>query len=83
VACAGEDVLGGLRARRVAISAGRDGPVLLRVGDELVAIGAAGTLLTGVDGRRRVVRDDRAVFPAEVGPHWLEDAETQVLAISA
>jgi len=83
VACAGDDVLGGLRARRVTISDDRDGPLLLRIGDELVALGANGALLTGPDGRRRAVRGDRAVFPAESGPHWLEDDQTAVLSISA
>jgi len=83
VACEGDDVLGGLKARRVAISADRDGPLLLRLGDELVALGADGALLTGPDGRRRVVHGERMAFPAEPGPHWLEDHETAVLAISA
>jgi hypothetical protein len=82
VACEGDDVLGGLKAGRVAISAGRDGPLLLRVGDELVALDADGALLTGPDNRRRAVRGDRVAFPAEPGPHWLEDHETAVLAIS-
>jgi PHP domain len=83
VACEGYDVLGGLRARRVAISADRDGPLLLRLGDELVALGADGALLTGPDGRRRVVAGERMTFPAEPGPHWLEDHQSAVLAISA
>jgi len=82
VACEGDDVLGGLSAGRVAISAERDGPLLLRLGDELVALDADGALLTGPDGRRRVVHGDRASFPAEAGPHWLEDGQTAVLAIS-
>lgn len=83
VACEGDDVLGGLRARRVAISANRDGPLLLRLGDELVALGADGALLTGPDNRRRVVHGDRVAFSAEPGPHWLEDQQTAVLAITA
>ena len=82
VACDGEDVLGGLRARRVSISADRDGPLLLRLGDELVAHGADGAILTGPDGRRRPVHGERMAFPAEPGPHWLEDHRTAVLAIS-
>jgi len=61
VACKGDDVLGGVSAGRVAISADRDGPLLLRLGDELVALDAEG---------------------AEPGPHWLEDDQTAVLAIS-
>jgi len=83
VGCEGDDVLGGLRSRRVAVSASPTGPLLLRVADHLVALGADGTLLTGPDGRRRVVYGDRAVFPAGSGPHWLEDGDTRVLAISA
>ena len=82
VACEGDDVLGGLRAGRVAISADRGGPLLLRLGDELVALGAEGALLTDPDGRRRVVHGDLATFPAAPGPHWLEDHNTAVLAIS-
>jgi hypothetical protein len=83
VACEGDDVLGGLRARRVSISADRNGPLLLRLGHELIALGADGALLTGPDGRRRVVRGERMTFPAEPGPHWLENHETAVLAVSA
>ena len=82
VACEGDDVLGGLRAGRVAISAVRDGPLLLRLGDELVALGADGALLTGPDGLRRLVHGERASFPAAPGPHWLEDHQSAVLAIS-
>ena len=82
VACEGDDVLGGLRAGRVAISADPDGPLLLRLGDELVAVGADSALLTGPDGRRRMVHGDRATFPAAPGPHWLEDHQSAVLAIS-
>src|SRR6202012_5872305 len=37
-------------AGRGAIWAGRDGPVLLRTGDELVAVDADGTVLAGPDG---------------------------------
>jgi hypothetical protein len=83
VACAGDDVLGGLRAGRVSISAAPNSPLLLRIGDELVALGADGAVLTGPDGRRRVVHGERASFPAEPGPHWLETPETAVLSISA
>lgn len=82
VACAGDDVLGGLRAGRTAISARYDAPLLLRVGDELVALGADGTLLTGHDGRRLPVRGDMAKFPGFDGPHWLEGHDTEVIAIT-
>ncbi len=40
-------VLAGLGAGRVAISARRDGPVLLRCGGELLAVDAEGTTLAG------------------------------------
>lgn len=83
VQCEDDDVLGGLRAGRVSISSSMDGPLLLRVGDELIALAADGALLTGMDGRRRVVRGDRAAFAAAGGPQWLEDHETRVLTISA
>jgi hypothetical protein len=82
VQCAGGDVLDGLRAGRTAITAQPDGPLLLRVGDELLALGAEGLLLTDPAGRRRVVTTDPATFRAAPGPHWLEDARTAVRAIS-
>lgn len=81
VACRGGDVLAGLSAGRAAISAGYDAPVLVRVGGELHALDAEGTFLTGPAGRRVPVRSARARFAAEDGPHWLEDAETAVIAI--
>jgi len=82
VACQGDDVLGGLRARQVSISSDRDGPLLLRVGDELVALGADGAVLTGPDRQRHLVRGERVAYPAGPGPHWLEDHRCAVLAIS-
>jgi hypothetical protein len=75
--------LDALRAGRVALTAGPDAvPALLRVGDELHAVGADGALLTGPDGRRVPVRGDRWSAPAGDGPYWLEDGDTRVLAIS-
>lgn len=75
-------VLGALRAGRTALSASLDGPVLLRVEDELVAVGADGTFLVDMAGRRRPVRGDRARFPAAPGPHRLETPLAAVLAIT-
>lgn len=89
-------VLDGLRTGRVAVSAGppaagagpgpgsagRDEPVLLRVGDELVAVAADGLLLSGPDTRRTRVRGDLATFPATPGPHWLEDDDTTIAALT-
>jgi hypothetical protein len=80
-------VLAGLRAGRTAIGATPRGPVLLRVDDSVVALGADGTLLVDVTGRRRPVRGSPARFPAALpardGPHWLEDDRAQILAICA
>jgi hypothetical protein len=85
VACESDQpaaVLDGLRAGRTALAAGVDEPVLLRVDDELVAIGADGTLLTDPYGRRRVVRGETARFPGAPGPHLLETPLAEVVAIS-
>src|SRR5215813_7905211 len=76
------DVLSGIAAGRVAVSAGRQGPVLLRVGDELVACEADGAILTGPGGPQCRVRGDRASFPAEEGYHRLTDPSGATLAIA-
>ena len=65
------DLLAAVAAGRVAISADRDGPVLVRTGDELVAVGADGTVLAGPDGLVGRVRGDRARFRGEPGCHRL------------
>jgi hypothetical protein len=58
-------------------------PVLLRVGDELVADRADGAVLVDADGRRRRVLGERAVFrtPGR-SPFRLESADRRLLAIS-
>ena len=76
-----DDVLGGVAAGRTAVSADPTGPVLLRLGDELIAVGADGLLLTGFDAGRRGVTGDRAVLPAGEGPWWLEDDQMRVQAL--
>jgi hypothetical protein len=76
-------VLDALRAGRVAVSGTPTGPVLLPVDGELVAVHAEGALLTGLDGRRQVVRGDLARAPAGPGVRWLEDHRGTVLAIAA
>jgi len=75
-------VLDGLRAGRVAISAERDGPVLLRHDGELVAVQADGTVLAGPGGPCARVRGDRARLPGAAGPHRLLDASGAVLALT-
>ena len=62
------DLLAAIGAGRVAISAGRDGPVLVRAEDELIAVGADGTVLAGLDGPLRRVRGELARFPGCAGP---------------
>jgi hypothetical protein len=81
VACADGDVLGGLAAGRVSVSAGRDGPLLLRLGDELLALDGDCTALVCMDGRRTTVHGDRAVFTGHDGPHLLEADDRTVLAL--
>ncbi len=75
-------LLGGLRAGRTAISATRDGPVLLRVGGELVAADAEGTILAGPDGPFALVRDALARFPGAAGCHRLIDVTGATLALT-
>jgi hypothetical protein len=83
VACADGDVLGGLAAGRTAISVGYDAPLLLRVGDELVAIGADAAMLVCPDGRRSPVRGERASFAGHPEPHLIELDDRTVLSIAA
>jgi PHP domain len=75
-------VLAALAAGRTAVSAGRDGPVLLRVGDELVASAADGTVLAGPDGPKARVRGPLAKFPAAPGCHRLVDYAGGTLALT-
>jgi hypothetical protein len=85
VACDGTgpaEVLDGLRAGRVAISAGRDGPVLLRSGEEFTAVDADGAILTGPDGPCARVSGPLATFPATPGCHRLTDPSGATLALT-
>jgi len=77
-----DELLAAIAAGRVAISAGRDGPVLVRAGDELVAVGADGTVLAGLDGPQRRVRGDLARFPGGPGPHQLLSGTGATLALT-
>jgi hypothetical protein len=85
VECSGnspEEVLDGLRAGRVAISASRDGAVLLRIDGELVALGGDGTTLAGPDGPCARVRGDLAKFGGGAGFHRLLDGKGATLALT-
>jgi predicted metal-dependent phosphoesterase TrpH len=74
-------VLGALAAGRTAVSAGVDAPLLLRLGDEVVAVDADGTVLVRPDGRRSVIRGERVRVPAAGGVHRLESHENEVIAL--
>ncbi|MBO0819774.1 MAG: CehA/McbA family metallohydrolase, partial [Nocardiopsaceae bacterium] len=75
-------ILDALRAGRVAISAGRDGPVLLRHDGDLVAAGADGLVLAGPDGGYQRIRGDLARFPGKPGYHRLLTPPGGTLALT-
>jgi hypothetical protein len=75
-------LMAGLAAGRVAISASRDGPVLMRVDGELVACGAEGTILAGPDGPKQRVRGNVARFAGDAGHHRLVDPAGATLALT-
>ena len=83
VACADGDVLGGMAAGRTAVSAGRDAPVLLHVGDEWVAVDADGAMLVCPDGRRSPVRGECHTFTGHDGPHLLERSDRGIVSVAA
>jgi len=87
-----EAILDAVRHGRTALSRfpGPGEPVLVRAGEDLVALDADGTVLVDLHahvpgGRRRRVRGDRVVLPAppEHGPYRLEAPDRTLLAISA
>jgi PHP domain-containing protein len=75
-------LLAGLAAGRVAISASRDGPALIRVDGELVACGADGTILAGPDGPKKRVSGNVARFAGDAGHHRLVDPAGATLALT-
>jgi PHP domain len=75
-------VLDGVTAGRVAISAGRDGPALLRVEGELVAVEADGAVLVGPDGPKRRVSGDLARLGDAPGSHRIVDPNGATLALT-
>jgi hypothetical protein len=77
-----DDVLRGLAAGRVAVSATRAGPVLLRRDGDLVAVDADGTVLAGPDGPRARVSGSPAVFVGQPGAQRLTDASGGTLALT-
>jgi hypothetical protein len=75
-------VLDGVAAGRVAISADRDGPVLLRVDGELVAVGADGSVLVDASGPVRRVTGDLARLGTAPGYHRIVDPNGATLALT-
>jgi hypothetical protein len=86
VACADASVAGvldGLRAGRVAISASRAGPVLLRDSDSLIAIGADGLGLAGPAGPYKRISGDLVRMPGAAGYHRLLTPTGATMALTA
>jgi len=75
-------ILDAIAAGRTAISASRDGPVLLRLGDEFVASDADGLILAGPAGPKARVRSQLAKFPAADGCHRLVDLTGATVALT-
>lgn len=64
-------ILDALREGRVAISASREGPVLLRHDGDLVAAGADGLILAGPEGGYHRIQGDLDRVPGKPGYHRL------------
>jgi hypothetical protein len=75
-------VLAGLRAGRVAITAERDGPILLRHDGGFAALGADGLLVADPDGPYRRVVGDVAYLPRRPGYHRLQTALGATVALT-
>ncbi|MFD0664145.1 hypothetical protein [Thermocatellispora tengchongensis] len=75
-----DGILAGIRAGRTAVSAGPDGPLLLRHGEDFLILDGDGLVLWG-PGHRTVVRGDRVRLPARPGPHRLETERNEVMAL--
>ncbi|TDE97178.1 PHP domain-containing protein [Occultella glacieicola] len=89
-----EAILAGVQAGRTSISVGvrpdatpdpLHTPMLLRLGDDLVALAAEGAVLVDIEGaRRRITGPSVTVASASgAGPYRLEDPDRRVLAICA
>jgi hypothetical protein len=76
-------ILAAVRAGRVAITATRDGPVLLRQGDgDFAVIDADGLTLAGPEGGYRRVHGGVVTLPGKPGYHRLLDARGATLALT-
>ncbi|TCO47593.1 hypothetical protein EV646_105146 [Kribbella antiqua] len=72
-----------LTAGRTAVAASYTAPVLVRAGDELIAVGAPNTLVIGPDGSRHAVREAVQSLAAARGPHVLVTHTGEFLSICA
>src|SRR5262249_17418380 len=81
-----EAILDAVRAGRVAISATRDGPVLLRSASDddadLIAVDASGLTPAGPEGGHLRVRGDLATLPGKPGYHRLLDSRGGTRALT-
>ena len=75
-------MLAGLRAGRVAISASRNGPVLVRHDGGFAAVGADGLLLAGPEGPYRRIAGDIAQLPGRPGYHRLVTPSGATVALT-
>lgn len=93
-----EAILDAMRAGRTTVTAGAHfvspdearpsldtAPILIRQGDDLLALAATGLILVSGSGRRLVLDSDAqsVAAPLEDGPYRLEDSQRAVLALSA
>jgi hypothetical protein len=76
------DVISALAAGRVALSAAPAAPVILRHGDQVLVVDAAGTTLHALDRPPRRVAADRLTLPAGTGPYRLTDPGGAVVAFT-
>jgi hypothetical protein len=85
--CSVSAILAGIAAGRTAISAARTGPLLLRCGDQVVAVDADGLILVRPDETRVVIREDgtgrRAFAASQTGMYRLETWRNEVVALCA
>jgi hypothetical protein len=72
-----------LAAGRTAISSSYTAPILVRTGDELIALDAPNTLVISPDGTRYPIRTSKAHLPATPGPHYLITHTGQFLSLCA
>ena len=74
-------VLEGLAAGRTAISTSYTAPILLRAGEDLVALDAPNTLVISADGTRHPITSASHRLPAPPGPHTLVTHTGQFLSV--